>query len=60
MKEREIEIKKKNSILWIIPSEMEQIEREGNDGGAEGEIMENRKDIYNLWIQYTTKVNSIS
>lgn len=39
---------------------MEQIEREGNDGGAEKEIMENRKDIYNLWIQYTTKVNSIS
>lgn len=23
---------------------------------VEEEIMENRKDIYNLWIQYTTKV----
>lgn len=27
------------------------------DARESKEIMENRKDIYNLWIQYTTKVN---
>lgn len=45
-------------ILFVINFEVPwKTKMEMDEKGGE-EIMENRKDIYNLWIQYTTKVNS--